>query len=47
MKLLVSGKRENKRGKGLEVPCVITIKCPFYTFVKAEPVIKDLCNRLF
>lgn len=47
MKLRVTGRRENKRGNGLEVPCTISIKCPFYAFVKAEPILKDLCKRLF
>ena len=47
MKLRVTRRRENKRGNGLEVPCTISIKCPFYTFVKAEPILKDLCKRLF
>ena len=47
MKLRVTSKREIKRGKGLEVLCMVTTIAPFYAFVKAKPVIKDLCKRLF
>ena len=47
MKLRVTGRRENERENGMEVPCTISIKRPFYAFVKAEPILKDLCKRLF
>ena len=30
MKCEVTGKRQNKRGNGLEVPCKYIIKGPFY-----------------
>ena len=46
MKLRVTTKRENNRGKGMEVPCMDTTKALFYAFVKAEPLIKDLCDIL-
>lgn len=46
MKVGVTGKRENKRGKGLEVPCRVTIKAPISICMKVEPIIKDLCTRL-
>ena len=37
-------KRENKRGKGLEVPCLVTVKVSEHISSKAEPIIKDLCK---
>ena len=46
MKACVTGKRENKRGKGLEVPCVVTVKMSEHIFTKVEPIIQDLCKRL-
>ena len=49
MKACVTGKRENKRGKGLEVwraGGVVTIKVSKYILTKVEPIMKDLCKRL-
>ena len=44
MKVCVTGKRENKRGKGLEVPCLVTVKLSEPILSKAEPIIKDFCR---
>ena len=30
MQATVTGKRENKRGNGLELPCKVTVKAPFF-----------------
>ena len=46
MKVCVSGKQENKRGKGLEVPCLVTVKVSEHILSKVEPIIKDLRKRL-
>ena len=42
MKVCVTGKRENKRGKGLEVPCLVTVKVSEHILSKVEPIIKDV-----
>ena len=34
-----AGKRENKRNKGLEVPCVVNVTVPFS--MKSEVITKD------
>ena len=44
MKVCVTGKRENKREKGLEVPCLVTVKVSEHILSKVEPIIKDLCK---
>ena len=44
MKVCVTGKRENKRGKGMEVPCLVTVKVSEHILSKVEPIIKDLCK---
>ena len=44
MKVCVTGKRVNKRGKGLEVPCLVTVKVSEHILSKVEPIIKDLCK---
>ena len=44
MIVCVTGKRENKRGKGLEVPCLVTVKVSEHILSKVEPIIKDLCK---
>ena len=41
----VTGKRENKRGNGLELPCKGIIKAPFFICSKVEQIIRDLCSR--
>ena len=46
MKVCLSGKRENKRGKGLQAPCLVTVKVSEHILSKVEPIIKDLCKRL-
>ena len=46
MKVCVSGKRENKRGKGLEVPCLVTVKVSEHIASKVGPIIKGMCKRL-
>ena len=40
MKVGVPGKPENKRGMGLEVSCLVTVKVSQYIFSK-EPSIKN------
>ena len=42
MKVCVSKKPESKRGKGLKVPWLETVKVSGYIFSKSEPIIKDL-----
>ena len=32
MQASVTGKRENKRGNGLELPCKVTVKAPFFIY---------------
>ena len=44
MKVCVTGERDNKRGKGLEDPCLVTAKVSEHILSKVEPVIKDLCK---
>ena len=41
----VTGRRENKRGNGLEVPCSYKIKGPKTFLSKAEVIINDIVNR--
>ena len=41
----VSGKRENRRGNGLEVPCKYFLKGKRNYLVKAGPVIRDIAER--
>ena len=36
MKVCVSGKRENKRGKGLEVACLVSLKVSEHILSKVE-----------
>ena len=43
MKACVSGKSGNKRGRGLEAPCLVTVKASEHIFSKLDPTIKDLC----
>ena len=45
MKCEVTGKRQNKRGNGLEVPCKYIIKGPFYMIANIECIIKDYLSR--
>ena len=41
MKVCVSEKPENKKGTGLEVPCLMTVKVTGHIFSKVEPSSKD------
>ena len=45
MQATVTGKREIKRGNKLELPCKVTVKAPFFTCSKVEPIIRDLCSN--
>jgi len=45
MKATVCGRRENKRGNGLEVPCNFLLKGPDKFLVKAECIIRDIVGR--
>ena len=38
MRATVTEKRENKRGNGLELPCKVTVKAPFFICSKVEPI---------
>ena len=46
MKFCVPGKPENKRGKGLEVTFLVTVKVLEDILSEVEPIIKDLCKGL-
>ena len=45
MKATVCGRRENKRGNDLEVPCNYLLKGPDKYLGKAECIIKDIVGR--
>ena len=45
MKVCLSGKPENERGKGLEVPRLVTVKVSEHILSKVEPITKDLCKQ--
>ena len=45
MQATVTGKRENKRGNGLELPCKVTVKAPFFICSKIQTIIRGLCSR--
>ena len=44
-KTTVCGRRENKRGNGLEVPCNYLLKGPDKYLEKAERIIKVIVGR--
>ena len=41
----VTGRRQNKRGNGLEVPCKFIVKGPHYITCKIDMIIKDYISR--
>lgn len=41
----IAGKRENKRGNGLEVPCIYKVKGPKFIVEKVEMLIVDYLKR--
>ena len=41
MECVVVGKKENRRGNGLEVPCKYIVKGPKYMLTNIECMIKD------
>ena len=41
----VFGKRENKRGNGMETPCIYIVKGPTYMLANTECMIKDYLRR--
>ena len=41
----ITGKRQNKRGNGLEVPCKYIVKGPFHMVLNEEKTIKDYLPR--
>ena len=45
MKCVVIGKRENKRGNRLEVPCKYIVKGPKFMVTNIECMIKDYLGR--
>ena len=45
IKLEITGKRQNKRGNGLEVPCKYIVKGPFHMISNVEKIIKDYLSR--
>ena len=45
LQVTVTGKRENERGNGLELPRKVTVKAPFFICSKVEPIIRDLYSR--
>ena len=45
MRTTVCGRRKNKRGNGLEVPCNYLLKGPDKYLEKAECTIKDIVGR--
>ena len=46
MKVCITGKRENRRREGLEVPYLVTVKVSEHILSKVETIIKDICKRL-
>ena len=42
----VTGKRQNKRGNGLEVPCKYRLKGPYFVVKKIECIIEDYFKRI-
>ena len=45
IKCEITGKRQNKRGNGLEVPCKYIVKRPFHMVLNIEKIIKDYLSR--
>ena len=45
IKCEITGKRQSKRGNGLEVPCKYTVKGPFHMISNVEKIIKDYLSR--
>ena len=45
MKCEITGKRQNKRGNGLEVPCEYIVKEPFHMILNVEKIIKYYLSR--
>ena len=45
IKCEITGRRQNKRGNGLEVPCEYIVKGPFHVILDVEKIIKDYLSR--
>ena len=45
MKYEITGKRQNKRGNGLESPCEYIVKGPFHMVLNEEKITKDCLSR--
>ena len=45
IKCEITGKRQNNRGNGLEVPCKYIVKRPFHMVLNVEKIIKDYLSR--
>ena len=41
----ITGKRQNKRGNGLEVPRIYIVKGPFHVILNIEKIITDYLSR--
>ena len=46
IKYEITGKRQNKRGNGLEVACEYKYKGPFHMILNVEKIIKDLSRYI-
>ena len=45
IKCEITGKTQNKRGNGLEVPFKYVVKGPFHLILNVEKIIKDYLSR--